>query len=323
MKRLLVPAALAVLCAVFLASSSTSKGAATCTMAPQLVNVAVNQGLGGYTNLVRGKSTVVRGFWNVPSCMGSVDTNGVLTNGGFIQINNETLTVKNATAGTTLASNMPTKPGSLGPVFPVTNVVASSPGLRNAPSDATFVVPGSALVSSSTAGFTASFEITVTYQVLASAGATLGPPVTQTFTTLSGSRSAITKPVAQKANALPILLVPMGFALDPTSTAAIPSAMQTLDRVFPVPDGVGPLNGTTGGVRYAISPGLLDTSDLLDSAGKFCGNSANFNTIKARLAAFLQAWNTSSTTTSALAKASAVPSTSSSRLKQMLSPSSL
>ena len=76
-RRMLVPAALVILCAVFLASSSTSKGAATCTMAPQLVNVTINQGLGGYTNLVRGKSTVVRGFWSVPSCMGSVDSSGV------------------------------------------------------------------------------------------------------------------------------------------------------------------------------------------------------------------------------------------------------
>src|SRR5437588_3928278 len=198
-RRMLVPAALVILCAVFLASSSTSKGAATCTMAPQLVNVTINQGLGGYTNLVRGKSTVVRGFWSIPSCMGSVDSNGVLMNGGFIQIDSETLTVKNATAGTPLASNLPTTPAVLGPQFPVTNVLVGSPGLRNARSAAAFVVPGSALVSSSTAGFTASFEITVTYQVQASGTVTLGAPVTQTFTTLSGSKSAITKPVAQKS----------------------------------------------------------------------------------------------------------------------------
>src|SRR2546423_8812887 len=96
---------------------ATTSGAATCVMEPQLVNVTVNQGLSGYTNLVRGKAAIVRGYWSVPSCMGPVDANGQLTNGGFIQINSESLTVKNG--GTTLASNLPTTTNPLGPTYPV------------------------------------------------------------------------------------------------------------------------------------------------------------------------------------------------------------
>src|SRR2546427_999502 len=109
--RIVGPMALALACAVCLASSGSSSGAAgSCTLAPQLVNVTVNQGLGGYTNLVRGKSTVVRGFWGVPSCMGPTDSNGVLTNGGYIQINGATLTVKNSTAGEAPTATQPEPP---------------------------------------------------------------------------------------------------------------------------------------------------------------------------------------------------------------------
>src|SRR6184192_1226962 len=107
-----------------LGGAATSR-AATCVMEPQLVNVTVNQGLGGYTNLVRGKAAIVRGYWSVPSCMGTTDANGQLTNGSYIEIDSESLTVKNSTAGTTLAQNLPTTPAALGPTFPVTNVVVA------------------------------------------------------------------------------------------------------------------------------------------------------------------------------------------------------
>ena len=131
--------------------------AATCVMEPQLVNVTVNQGLGGYANLVRGKAAVVRGYWSVPSCMGTTDANGQLTNGGFIQINSESLTVKNG--ATTLVSGLPTTPATLGPTYPVTNVVVGAPGRKDAPSDAKFRVDGSVLAPpATTAGTTPVYE---------------------------------------------------------------------------------------------------------------------------------------------------------------------
>src|SRR2546423_12135451 len=120
---------------------ATTSGAATCVMEPQLVNVTVNQGLGGYENLVRGKAAIVRGYWSVPSCMGTTDANGQLTNGSYIEIDSETLMVKNGT--TPLATSpIPTTPASLGPTYPVTNVVVGAPGRKDAPSDAKFHVDG-------------------------------------------------------------------------------------------------------------------------------------------------------------------------------------
>jgi hypothetical protein len=284
--------------ALTMLGGAATSGAATCVMEPQLVNVTVNQGLGGYANLVRGKAAIVRGYWGVPSCMGTTDANGQLTNGGYIEIDSESLTVKNSTAGTTLKSNLPTTPPVLGPTFPLTNVVVGAPGRKDAPSDAKFRVDGSVFApTTTTAAYTASFEIAVTFKVKASSGAALGPAVAKTYTTLSGGRSAITKPVAKKSNALPILIVPMGFPLDTASLSAVQDGMAAVSRVFPVPDGIGPLDGTSGGVRYSISPGLLNVADMLDGGGKFCGTAANFNTLKARLAAFLQAWNQSPTLT--------------------------
>jgi hypothetical protein len=284
--------------ALTMLGGAATSGAATCVMEPQLVNVTANQGLGGYANLVRGKAAIVRGYWGVPSCMGTTDANGQLTNGGYIEIDNESLTVKNSTAGTTLKSNLPTTPALLGPTFPLTNVVVGAPGRKDAPSDAKFRVDGSVFApTTTTAAYTASLEIAVTFKVKANSGASLGPAVTKTYTTLSGSRSAITKPVAKKSNALPILIVPMGFPLGTASLSAVQDGMAAVSRVFPVPDGIGPLDGSSGGVRYSISPGLLNVADMLDSGGKFCGSAANFNTLKARLAAFLQAWNQSPTLT--------------------------
>ena len=89
----------------------------------------------------------------------------------------------------------------------------------------------------------------------------------------------------------------MGYPLNVDSLSAVQAGMASVSRVFPVPDGIGPLDGTTGGIRYSISPSVLNVADMLDGNGKFCGTSANFNTLKARLAAFLQAWNQSPTQT--------------------------
>src|SRR5947209_3311384 len=58
--RIFGPVALVATCAVFLASSGPSNGAGSCTLAPQLANVMVSQGLGGYTNLVHGRDRCER-----------------------------------------------------------------------------------------------------------------------------------------------------------------------------------------------------------------------------------------------------------------------
>ena len=53
--------------------------------------------------------------------------------------------------------------------------------------------------------------------------------------------------------------------------AALQAAMLTLSRIYPVPEGVGSLTGTSGGLRYSVSPGLLDLRGLLGTDGRFCG----------------------------------------------------
>ena len=70
--------------------------------------------------------------------------------------------------------------------------------------------------------------------------------------------------------------------------------MLTVSRIYPLPEGIGSLTGTTGGLRYSVSPGMLDLRSLLGTDGRFCGtggSKGNFNAIKASLGQFLQSWN--------------------------------
>jgi Tol biopolymer transport system component len=147
-------------------------------------------------------------------------------------------------------------------------------------------VPGSALApSGTTAAFTASFSATVNFQY-SSGTATPTTAVPRTFTTIPS------KTIERRTNALRILVVPMGnsdnsYAAEFPSeaVAAVENGMQTLSRIFPVPSGVGTLGSTTGGIRYAITPTLLDVET------PFCGSAGTFDAIKAQLAQFLVSWN--------------------------------
>ena len=64
-------------------------------------------------------------------------------------------------------------------------------------------------------------------------------------------------------------------------------------RQYPLPGGIGNLGGT-GGLRYMVTPTLLDLKrlNLLDGSGRFCGSGANYNAIKAELAQFRLSHNT-------------------------------
>jgi CSLREA domain-containing protein len=162
-------------------------------------------------------------------------------------------------------------------------------------------VPGSVLApSTTTARFTATFRIKIDYRSKTSATAT---PVTGSFTFASrtGSTAPITATVEKLTNALRVLVVPMGDPSQPYASqytvagdAALQAAMLTLSRIYPIPEGVGSLTGTSGGLRYSVSPGMLDLPRLLQTTGRFCGtggSSGNFNAIKASLGQFLQSWN--------------------------------
>ena len=89
-----------------------SRSAASCTLTPQLREVAIDQGLAGYPRLVRGKETLVRPFFTLPSC---ADT----TNGANIMVKSATLAVKNGATRLTPASGIATATAPLGPTFPL------------------------------------------------------------------------------------------------------------------------------------------------------------------------------------------------------------
>ncbi len=274
-----------------------SSAATTCTLAPVLRDVTANQGLGSYSPLVRGKETLVRLYLSSPSCAAS---------GSSIQVSGGSLTVKNGT--TTLASGIGPTP-ALAPTYP-TLAPYSSAAATDSTGDPKFVVPGSALApQASTAAYTASFSVTINYIAHASKTDTIGTARTITFTNLANG-APITKAVAARTNALRILVVPMGSAAQPfesqfseAARASVQNGMSTLSRILPVPDGIGALNSTTGGIRYSINPTLLDTSTLLTTINgvtKFCGNATNFRTaVRGLLSQYLQNWNVANPATPA------------------------
>lgn len=256
-----------------------SSAPTACTLAPVLQDATVNQGLGSYGRLVRGKETLVRLYLSLPSCASRTSS---------IQVTGGTLAVKSgATTLTTIQSPTPT-PTTTFPSIAAYSAAAS----LDSPGDPKFVVPGSALGSGPSGAYTASFSATISYKN--SAGAT----GSVTFTTLPSTGAAITKDVTATTNPLRVLVVPMGDALRAFDTqfpaearGAVENGMQTLSRLFPVRDGVGDLGSTTAGLRYTINPTLLDLSALLTN-GRFCGSGGNFNAIKGLLAQFMQSWNT-------------------------------
>src|SRR3954470_23150710 len=121
--------------------TSAPAGAATCTLTPVLRDITINQGLGSYTPPARGKTTLVRPYLSLPSCATSRQT---------IAVTGASLTVTGGTATTTAPTPPPTAP------FANISTYTAAPSL-DSPADVKFVVPGSALDSAATGGFTATF----------------------------------------------------------------------------------------------------------------------------------------------------------------------
>ncbi len=255
---------------------------AVCNLVPELRDVTINQGVGAYSPLVRGKEALVRAYLSKPSCASSSDV---------IELVDASLAVTAGGTTTTIAQPTPAVPSGPYPQL----ASHTSAALADSTADPLWVIPGSVLAPTSTVNrFTATFTMTIGYRIGAS-------EQTVTFTSLTGSSSPITATVEEKTNAFRVLVVPMGDAGRPfaetytaAGDAALQAAMLTVSRIFPVPDGVGSLTGTTGGLRYSVSSGMLDLRGLLGSDGRFCGtggSSGNFNAIKASLGQFLQSWN--------------------------------
>ncbi len=250
----------------------------------QLRDSTVNQGLGSYDRIVRGKETLVRMYFSMPSCHDNNDS---------IQITGGTLSATGG--GATLADGVVGTPSPVS-TYPTAATYATAP-VNDSTADVKFIVSGSALAPGATTdAYTASFSATITFQYKTSATAT---PVVSSRTLTAFT----TKTVEKKTNALRILVVPMGNAANAYSSefpaaavAAIENGMQTLSRLFPVPSGVTTLGTESGGIRYAIDSTLLDVGSLMNADGKLCGSGLNFDAIKAQLAQFLVSWNTANPT---------------------------
>jgi hypothetical protein len=265
--------------------------AAACPLQPQLRDTTVNQGLGrAYPTLARGKETLVRLFLSLPS--------GAPPDAS-IGVTGATLTVNNGAVSQNLDAYAPATGTQ-----PYIVKRATDPPALDASADPKFVVPAALLTPSNT---TNRFTLTLTPKVKAS----VKTSSSATPVACSVTYPPVTATVEKRTNALRILVVPMGDARQSYASqfpadaqATMQNALTTLAREFPVPDGIGDLRNTssTGGVRYSVSPTLLDvaavdpatgTRPLLDPAtGKFCGTALNWKFLKPKLSQFLQSWNT-------------------------------
>lgn len=274
---------------------SPTAAPAPCNLVPQLRDVTINQGLGSYPTLVRGKETLVRFYLSLPACHDNNDSIE-LTSASFVA----------QRASTPIATSSDPVPPLVAP-YPTLATYAAAP-TPNSPGDPIFVVPSGPLAPADTADrFTVTFSTTLGYRSRTRPGAT---PVdgSITFTTFPGTNDDIAKVVEARTNAIRLLVVPMGDASQSYESQFPASArdelgrgMQGLLRLYPVSAGVGSLSGASGGIRYGLETTLLDIGDFMraNPEGKFCGLQSNFDVIKERLDPFLQAWNAANPSTPA------------------------
>src|SRR5213593_295746 len=173
---------------VLLSPQQGADAAGSCSLVPELRAITVNQGLGSYTPLVRGKETLFRAFLAMPKC--AVATGATLDSialtGGQLQVS------MGSTVLTTITSPTP----ALVSVYPKIAASASAP-VADWPGDPIFVIPGSALAPASTptASFTVTFTLTVNFSATAGSTASSAGTSPVTFTSLTGSRTALTATV--------------------------------------------------------------------------------------------------------------------------------
>lgn len=283
--------AAAVLAAATVATGTATDAAPGCPPVPVLRDVTVNQGLGTYTPLARGKQAIVRFYFSLPSCHGKNDA---------VEVQAGELTVSGTPAGTVVLSPMNV------PVAPYDQITpyVSAPAADD-PADLAFVVPGHVLDGTGTEELAATFSLRVDYGWRETKSGSFTPG-TATFSTSPGTSLPIAAAIGAPSNALRVLVVPIGDAaagydahFPPEARTAVQRGMVATNRALPVRDGVADLHDTTGGLRYTILPALLDIGpaglDLMAN-GRFCGTGGTTGTwdpLKRALAAQLQTWNTS------------------------------
>ena len=286
-----------------LGPAATGAPAVACAIDPQLNQVTISQGM-PYARLARGKETLVRLYFSLPTTLPNCAKSGS-TITGAIRINAATLTAKNAATGPALQSPaIAAQPEAVGAQITNTAPTSRAPAVPvNAPSDPKFAVPGSVLAQlPATTEGRIGFDITVRYQSKGNDG-TFTVERSRTFSSFTppgGVSTPISKTVEQQTRTLRVLVVPMGGQLTADASSAVAAGMTNVSRAYPLPDGTNgtattsrtaDLTSTAGVLRYTIDSGVVDLTGLTGTDGLFCGLPSNFTTIQLRLMAFRNAWN--------------------------------
>ena len=200
-----------VIAALRASATPAAPGAAPCNLVPQLRDVTINQGLGGYSPLVNGKETLVRFYLSLPQCAVSKPRSRSWAG---------TLTLSGGASGTIAA---PT-PVPTAPAYPVIATYGVAP-VADSTGDQRF--SGSRSTPSKTAAFTANFSTTLTYQARASKSNPYGPVQQVTFS-LPGTSTAISVNFDRPSNALAVLRVPMGDGTKTYNTQWTATGQQAL-----------------------------------------------------------------------------------------------
>lgn len=308
----------AIVAAMVVAPMSASAAGCTGTgWNPLLSSATVNQGVGTYTPLVRGKTTLVRLFLTEPSCATGYTESYI---GGKIS-------AVDTTGNVQVVNGLASTPADAGPSYPAIDGYGQA--TNDSPADPMFQIPALAGTDSTPGDIAITLTATITYRYPSGTGT-----ATQTAT-----YTATTK-VAPKPHPLRVLVVPLGDAAAPygqqfpemtnggTPTTSgeyadtvVQNAMQTLSRELPVADGVGDLSSGAG-LRYTLDDNaMIDLGPAPNGLGMmnysnptatstfpvpFCDNPDTFaqfdttgklvqNTVAGQLATFMTKWNSITT----------------------------
>lgn len=280
---------------------ATPASAAPCTtdqLKPHVHEVMINQGLGSYRPLVRGKQTLVRFFLSTPAC---AENQSIVLKDADLTITSPNLNLGASipAEGTNATSGLLTTPLTLVPF-------SQAPAAGGAGSPL-FVVSGNHLAPSATlSSFPITLSATLTYD--AKVGDTVVATRTDNVTTVAGQSTPITATVEKLTNSAKVLLVPMGTnnrAVNDTAVQfsdkaydATLDGLKTLARIFPVakndPASLRGLNDA--GVRYELDKAaLLDLPQAFRGTAPkklFCGTDDFQTIVRPALANYLNNYNT-------------------------------
>ena len=276
----------ALLCALFVFSTFVVAGPAPAqtggcatkeALAPVLQDVTINQGLGSYPQLVRGKDILVRFFLTRPQCAGATQ---------MVEVSSAQLTVKVGalTVATITAPENDLDPPAAVSLYSTAKSVGTTgdPAWVVDPEDLDLVGDSQALLQ---------FEATIGYTSSLGAGSV-------NLTQLKGA--AITKPVLPATDPQRILVIPIASGLGQLTGSSLTETIKGLQhfgRMLPVANGTGDLDdvsATSGGMQYLINTdtAYIPPSNFL-TFGKFCGGNTKQQTqqIATDLNGFLQQHN--------------------------------